>query len=515
MYRRLVILSLIIVIALCGLSWLGYRAISMWIQGIEGTRISELSNAAEEIRLDVKNKLDAFMGQEQNRPYTDYQYYTISEDSSLIPQQQENMEAAQEYRYNQERIRRTSSLDNRQVTQDNSYQQQIPVTRSPLADNIEHGLAYFNFQIDQDSNTITSPNGRYEQPQDAMTEADMEFNRKVGTNTLYVRDNLLPVLNGAEKDLYSDNLDEKKAEQSGLKLKEDVSKIPLKYETEEAKKPQSLGKQLNQSKSNINSKGADSGNASNRTGNFNIESFQNTDAETQIQKQSRNVIMSNSAQNEWADAVQQIEGINQYPQTVPPQPQTGNTTTARSQQRASETVSSEQQQLVAVDEEQLGSNTARGGMSAQQPTGGGRGGRGMSGGFGGGQIATPQNNEAPAQAGTRSDSASTMLDAANDPAIINAPIQNQASQPAAQVVQREITQSVVTDLNQSDFIEVRIEPFVPVVVPAKNGNDSIFGGQVFMVRKVKYEGKELIQGEETSRRSRGINKASHPDRNEL
>jgi signal transduction histidine kinase len=490
MYRRLVILSLIIVFALCGLSWLGYRAISMWIQGIEGTRISEFSNAAEEIRLDVKNKLDAFMGQEQNRPYTDYQYYTISEDSSLIPQRQESIETAQEYRYNQERTRRTSSFDNQQVGQDISYQQQIPVTRSPLADNMEHGLAYFNFQIDQDSNTITSPNGRFEQPQDVMTEADMEFNRKVGTNTLYVRDNLLPVLNGGEKDLYSDNLDDKKAEQSGLKLKEDASKITLKYETEEAKKPQSLGKQLNQSKSNINSKGADSGNASNRTGNFNIESFQNTDAETQIKKQSRNVIMSNSAQNEWADAVQQSEGINQNTQTVLPQSQTANTTIAPSQQRATEPVLREQQQLVAADEEQLGSQAIRGGMSTQQPVAGGRGGRGRSGGFGGGQIAIPQNNEMQTQAGTRSDSASAMLDIATD-SPINAPVQNQASQPAAQ---RELNEPAAAVSNQSDIIEVRIEPFVPVVVPAKNGNDSIFGGQVFMVRKVKYEGKELIQG---------------------
>ena len=89
MYRRLIILSVIIVLALFGLSWLGYRAISVWSQGIEGTRISEFADVAEQIRFDVKDKLDAFKEQEQERPYTDYQYYTIPEESLIVQQSDE------------------------------------------------------------------------------------------------------------------------------------------------------------------------------------------------------------------------------------------------------------------------------------------------------------------------------------------------------------------------------------------------------------------------------------------
>ena len=79
MYKRLIILSFIIIAALCGLSWLGYRAIDMWSRGIEGARIGEFAEVAEQIRQDVNKKFDAFMEREQNRPYTDYQYYTFSE----------------------------------------------------------------------------------------------------------------------------------------------------------------------------------------------------------------------------------------------------------------------------------------------------------------------------------------------------------------------------------------------------------------------------------------------------
>ena len=61
MYRRLIILSVIILFALCGLTMLGYHAIEKWAQGLEGARLGEFAGVAEQIREDVKRKLDEFM----------------------------------------------------------------------------------------------------------------------------------------------------------------------------------------------------------------------------------------------------------------------------------------------------------------------------------------------------------------------------------------------------------------------------------------------------------------------
>jgi signal transduction histidine kinase len=86
MYRRLVILSAIIVLAMCGMSWLGYHAVTKWEEGLKGSRIGHFAHGAEQIRSDVKRKLDEFMKQERNRPYTDYQYYYVPE--NIAPNQQ-------------------------------------------------------------------------------------------------------------------------------------------------------------------------------------------------------------------------------------------------------------------------------------------------------------------------------------------------------------------------------------------------------------------------------------------
>jgi signal transduction histidine kinase len=48
--------------------------------------------------------------------------------------------------------------------------------------------------------------------------------------------------------------------------------------------------------------------------------------------------------------------------------------------------------------------------------------------------------------------------------------------------------------NQNDTVEIRIEPFEPIVVPGKDANESIFGGQVFMLRRVQIEDKQFHQG---------------------
>ncbi|MBN1787990.1 MAG: HAMP domain-containing histidine kinase [Sedimentisphaerales bacterium] len=152
MYKRLAILSVIIFTALCGLSWMGYRSIQMRAKGMEGTRIGEFAEVAEQIRQDIKRKLDEFMQVEQNRPYTDYQYYYVPESAF------------------------------------SSMQQQVPLVRSPLNDRIENSFAYGNFQIEPDGKIVTP---YYQQGQQI---ADTGLSNLAVRHISNIEQNLLPVL---------------------------------------------------------------------------------------------------------------------------------------------------------------------------------------------------------------------------------------------------------------------------------------------------------------------------------
>ena len=161
MYKRLIILSIIILVALCGLVWLGYHSIRIRAQGMEGARLGEFAAVAEQIRQDVARTLDEFMQAEQNRPYTDYQYYYVPE--NIAP-----------------------------------GQQQMPVLRSPLAGRLEQGLAYGNFQIEPDGRVIT-PNDNVDQRQD-LNKSDKELYANALLNRKNIEDNLLPALRGTTSD---------------------------------------------------------------------------------------------------------------------------------------------------------------------------------------------------------------------------------------------------------------------------------------------------------------------------
>jgi signal transduction histidine kinase len=122
---------------------------------MEGARLGEFAAVAEQIRKDVKRKLDQFIQTEQNRPYTDYLYYYVPE--NVV-----------------------------------SSQQQMPLLRSPLSGRMEHGLAYGNFQIEPDGNIIT-PNDFIQQDE----PDNSELYKDAISNKINVKDNLLPVLNRA------------------------------------------------------------------------------------------------------------------------------------------------------------------------------------------------------------------------------------------------------------------------------------------------------------------------------
>jgi len=61
--------------ALGGLAFLGYHATEKWAKGLKLARLGDFADVAEQIRRDVKGKLDDFIRDEENRDYTEYQYY--------------------------------------------------------------------------------------------------------------------------------------------------------------------------------------------------------------------------------------------------------------------------------------------------------------------------------------------------------------------------------------------------------------------------------------------------------
>jgi signal transduction histidine kinase len=154
MYRRLIILSMVILGALCGLVWLGYHSIRIRAQGLEGSRLGEFAAVAEQIRQDVTRKLNEFIQTEQKRPYTDYQYYYVPE--NVAP-----------------------------------GQQQMPLLRSPLGAGLYNEFAYGNFQIEPDG-TIVTP--YYVKGQSQAAQENI-LDREAEVHVNNIKRNLLPVLN--------------------------------------------------------------------------------------------------------------------------------------------------------------------------------------------------------------------------------------------------------------------------------------------------------------------------------
>jgi signal transduction histidine kinase len=150
MYRRLIILTAVVVAAVCGLGGLGFHAVKKWSQGLEGARLGEFAEVAEQVRLDVKRKLDEFMRVEQQRQYTDYLY-------SYVPENIVNSA-------------------------------QLPMLRSPLADRLSNEFAYGYFQIEPDGNLVSPyyPGGP------PASEVRDELAKAVQDHFSNIRDNVFP-----------------------------------------------------------------------------------------------------------------------------------------------------------------------------------------------------------------------------------------------------------------------------------------------------------------------------------
>jgi len=382
MYRRLIILSVIIISALCGLTWLGQHALRKWAQGLEGVRLAEFAAVAEEIKRDVKRKLDEFMQTEQNRPYTDYQYYHVPRDATPT---------------------------NRQV----------PVMRSPLAGRIDNELAWGNFQIEPDGK-VTTVNDDI-----VRKEGPTEFNKQLQSlnvsNRRNIEQNLMPALEAAGPGSIAVNLSLETASPAKLNAAADQT---AQNGSEELQ--QSAQKKI----------AARSAKSSGRGGRYYVESFQDRDRKTQVIRQTREQYLydrlSNIAPSE--EQTELLSHAQAQVQSAPEEPET----------RQEKNTAAEQREVMM--ERLFGSRPAE---PASVPR-------------------HVQGEELP-----DSDSYETRSLDRREP---------------------EQARSKAEQEQRAETVQIRIEPFVPLVVPAKNAAESIFAGQVFFLRHVQIEDRHLLQG---------------------
>ena len=366
MYRRLIIFSVIILAALCGMGWLGYHSIRIWAQGLEGARLGEFAAVAEQIRQDVKLKLDDFMQTEQQRPYSDYQYYYVPE--NVAPTQQ----------------------------------QQMPLLRSPLGSEIDNDLAYGNFQIEPDG-TIVTPYYLAGQ-----SDRESELAKKAGVYVDNIKKNLLPVLEGAAGSI---NLPaaESRIFYDDINMPKDMPVVVLKAEEAGRKRAAKAPP------------GAPGRAPSEDSKEYRIGSLQAESQKEQVIKQQRSVVTSNIAQSKELFNQQLAADKIQYQSS------------RRDKAELNGQMTEEESQKYPSDD------------------------RGLQH-VGGTLLSTPQ----------------TGVDELKSDAV-----------DRVQSVQQQ---------EQGDLVEIRIEPFVPLVVPDDDGRQSIFGGQVFLLRHVQIEDKHFLQG---------------------
>ncbi len=274
MYRRLIILTVIIAVALCGLTLLGYHATEKWAEGLKLARMAELAEVAEQISRDVKRKLDDFVREEENRRYTEYQYYYADDNIT-------------------------------------TGQQEIPVFTSPLSGQLEHGLAYGHFQIELDGSVLT-PNDYIILNADAQI-AKSELYAKAASNSINIRSNVVPMLSGLTGNSFKINANRKTANLRRARLKEVEEVASVKGESQ---------KKQRRSQAFQSQAGA----------NYPIESLDNVDRKAQVIKQRRIVLQTNEAANTGGPV--QIQGSSlqrngQQQTQMPGQPQIDDTVQVR------------------------------------------------------------------------------------------------------------------------------------------------------------------------------------------
>ena len=387
MNSRLTILSVLMLTTVAGLAWLGYRAVELQAEGLQGRRLGEFAAVAEQIRSDVMQKLDTFIETERNRPYTDYQYYYIPE--KVAP------------------ISAPSGLA--------TTQQQLPLLRSPLGSRFDNDLAYGYFQVQPDGSLIT-PYGL----DDSLEHQIPGSNSTVQAYLDNVRRNLLARLNGF-------SVTERE------KLNEVSDKTNLQKR---------LGEKVDQSKAEYLYYEQKSASAKKRPGkSFQIESLQNKQQSPQFLNRPRAIVESNIASNV------------QMPNTA-----------GQSSQR-SQSLSSPQVKSTPATQSQINERVVRAEYDSVSR-----------------RIASANNDV----------SLTTTFSIADEISSVS----KEETKIRGQIDSRQFQSPLQPDLDtaQSATVEIKIDPFVPVVVNTQASAGGSFDGEVFMVRRVQIENLRYLQG---------------------
>ncbi|MFC1783365.1 sensor histidine kinase, partial [Planctomycetota bacterium] len=339
MNTRLFILSLSIFLSLMALSWMGDFAIDLQAEGLEGRRLKEFVGVAENIRLDVKRRLDDFMQTESQRDYTEYQYYNVPVNiPSNVPL---------EY-------------------------QQLAKERSPLGDELDHGLAYGHFQIEPDG-AITAPF----YPGGPPTEISDDARRYLSN----LKNNLPPLLRGVWAQAPPDEdisvTSELAAASSRQVAQEQADAKADAYMFEKVEQVDDISKKLTEQ--------------NRRAGNFKIESLDQQAQQAQVLNRSRANV-----------------DLNRY------------------------------------------SNVAQANTSAQKEVG-----------------------------------KQSSLEALQ---------QRQVKPPETDRTGGLLDREQMTAVPSNEQVEVRVEPFLSMLIPVDEGQKSLFAGQVFLLRHVRIEDRHILQG---------------------
>ena len=440
--------SVIIFLGLCGLCALGFYSIGLHAEGLAARRANEFVSVAEQIRLDVKNKLDTFIQGEQDRSYTDYQYFYVpvaSNDAAAL-------------------------------------------VRSPLAESMEQGLAYGHFQIDS-VGTIESPyNQANEIPSDA--NVNLFFNN--------VKSNVLTALGGSSWSLSSSTVqriaeEQRKSEtQDSYVLNEKFEDKIAEREYDEAATEVALKKMASGSKQ---------ASGRNRRSQYRITSFDENKQKPQIYSRDRaNVYQNidNSGVQTSLRMMGQRADIN-APQRSAAAAVQGPVDAGMESQRRSETgqvlrggadgsggrggyAQYDYDGQVPVKETEINASANSSGIAEdfEQSTGPAQA-----------REKTADYRDFARESSGRQEDLDEQVSAETERMVDGLQPQSQMavqtlSQPQGDRTQPEAAQA-------EEMVQIRVEPFVPIVVGGAD-EDSKFGGQVFLLRHVQIEQRHLLQG---------------------
>ena len=464
MYKRLIILTAIIVAALSALTILGYHAIDRWSEGLEWKRVGEFAEVSEQVRQDVKQKLDAFVRAEEARPYTEYQYYYVPDN--------------------------ITNLSNNTI-----MQQQVPLVRSPLSGSLTNGLAFGYFQIDSDNNILT-PNDNVDM-REGINWRNTEVSAQNEINKFNIKNSFLPVLQRKARIVPKMDVSAKDGRAHGYasaRMSVELTTVSKEPVTDNEATGQRAARE--------------------RAGNYPVRSLQEQSKNVQYVRQSRTVVEtqvsgntsslgggifqgessaasvgeSNKAEvaakpqiagkggSSGSDEVKSVkpEGEKQYGQRVQGVQTDRLAETERRKDAVSGRMDLKQQAATMAEGSPAASERATGKKAADAPMG-------------------PRFSEEAAdkrllqQSLIERGQAQTWGGMADRGTAFSTGNADNSSLFSSETIISAIK-------NQDDTILVKVEPFVSIVVPGANSAKSIFGGHVYLLRHVQIEDRHFRQG---------------------